>query len=58
MASLTGPRRLTNVRPVAIPASLLQRSGLDSGSKAGILIPCDDPTMVRILPAARAQVAT
>jgi bifunctional DNA-binding transcriptional regulator/antitoxin component of YhaV-PrlF toxin-antitoxin module len=52
-----GPRRLTKVRQVAIPAVLLQRLGLDVGSEVYFDIPDEDPHMIRILPAERVEVA-
>ena len=57
MAAPIGPRRLTRVRQVAIPAVLMQRLGLDVGSEVYFDIPDDDPHAIRILPANRVEVA-
>lgn len=57
MAVPIGPRRLTSVRQVAIPAVLLTRLGLEAGSEVYFDIPDEDPHAIRILPAIRVEVA-
>lgn len=52
MSVPVGPRRLTSVRQVAIPAALLARVGLAIGSQVYFEVPEDDPTFIRIVPAA------
>lgn len=51
MAVPVGPRRLTSVRQVAIPAALLAQVGLAIGSEVYFDVPEDDPTFIRIVPA-------
>lgn len=56
MAGPIGPRRLTKVRQVAIPALLLGKVGLYVGAEVYFDIPEDDPHVIRILPADRVGV--
>jgi antitoxin component of MazEF toxin-antitoxin module len=56
MAVPIGPRRLTSVRQVAIPAVLLNRLGLEAGSEVYFDIPDENPQAIRILPAERVEV--
>lgn len=56
MAAPIGPRRLTKVRQVAIPAVLLGKVGLEIGDEVFFDVAMDDPFVIRIVPAARVVV--
>jgi bifunctional DNA-binding transcriptional regulator/antitoxin component of YhaV-PrlF toxin-antitoxin module len=56
MAGPIGPRRLTKVRQVSIPAVLLARVGLSVGAEVYFDVLDDDPHVIRILPADRVGV--
>ena len=56
MAVPVGPRRLTSVRQVAIPAALLAQVGLAVGSNVYFDVPEEDPTFIRLVPADRVNI--
>jgi bifunctional DNA-binding transcriptional regulator/antitoxin component of YhaV-PrlF toxin-antitoxin module len=55
VAGPIGPRRLTKVRQVAIPAVLLSKVGLSVGAEVYFDVSEDDPRAIRILPADRVE---
>lgn len=56
MAAPVGPRRVTKVRQVAIPAALLREAGLEIGDEIYFEISEEDRSVIRIVPAWRVKV--
>lgn len=56
MATPVGPRRVTKVRQVAIPATLLRDAGIEIGDEVYFEILGEDPSVIRIVPARRVRV--
>lgn len=56
MAGPIGPRTVTKVRQVAIPAVLLESAGLGVGSQVYFRLSPDDSRVIEIVPADRVEV--
>jgi hypothetical protein len=52
-----GPRRLTSVRQVALPAALLREVGLGPGEEVYFRLSETEPGTITVLPAAMVEVA-
>ena len=50
-----GPRKVTQVYQVAVPARLLREAGLDKGSEVSFALSADDPTMICLFAAAKSE---
>lgn len=51
-----GPRRITKVYQVSVPAALLRQVGLDKHSEVAFAVSLDDPAMICMFAAERAEV--